>query len=231
MLIAPQIIFGAACTWTGTTSTVWTDPTNWSGCGGVVPAAADTVTINATTNQPTLAVNTSVAGLTLSGGATLTIPTPVTLAVTGDVNNSAIITGTGTLAFSGATFGNYGTVAVSQTNFSGPAQAMGGGGEWTGAISILAGSTTTFNTYANFQGNLTIASGATGWIGNNYPNLRTATGASSGPVLTINGTLSSSSGYSFEIWGDATYPPTVAGNGTMNGPVRFRGGALSLIHI
>ena len=127
MLIAPQITFGAACTWTGTTSTVWADPTNWSGCGGVVPAAADTVTINAATNQPALTATTSVAGLTVNGGATLTIPATVTLAVTGDVSNSAIITGTGTLAFSGATFSNYGTVAAAQTNFSGTAQAIGGG--------------------------------------------------------------------------------------------------------
>ncbi|MEI6776476.1 MAG: hypothetical protein WCK70_06215, partial [Chloroflexales bacterium] len=224
MLIVPQIAFGAACTWTGTTSTVWTDPTNWSGCGGVAPSTADSVTIVNVVNKPILAASTSVVGLTVNGGATLTIPATVTITATGDINNGAIITGTGKLTFSGATFTNNGTVSVAQTNFSGTTQAMAGSGEWSAAVSILTGSTTTFNTYANFRGSLTIASGATGQIGNNFPNLRTAVGANAGPVLTINGTLAASIyGYGIDIWGDPIRPPTVVNTGTQAGLLRIRG--------
>lgn len=127
MLIAPQITFGAACTWTGTTSTVWADPTNWSGCGGVVPAAADTVTINAATNQPALTATTSMAGLTVNGGATLTIPATVTLAVTGDTSipSGGVITGTGSLTLSGANLTvDGGTVGVAQTFITKPSRVM-----------------------------------------------------------------------------------------------------------
>ena len=168
MLIVPQIAFGAACTWTGTTSTVWTDPTNWSGCGGVAPSTADSVTIVNVVNKPILAASTSVVGLTVNGGATLTIPATVTITATGDINNGAIITGTGKLTFSGATFTNNGTVSVAQTNFSGTTQSMAGAGEWVGAVRVMAGATTSLDTNGNFRRSLTIETGGTAQISPYY---------------------------------------------------------------
>ena len=194
LLVAPQITFGAACTWTGTTSTNWADPTNWSGCGGVVPTTADTVTINAATNQPTLAANMSVAGLTVNGGATVTISATTTLTTLGDLSNGGVITGTGILTFTGTTFTNNsnGTVGVAETRFSGVSQSIAGSGEWLGAVRVMSGSTTVLNTSGNFRRSLTIETGGTAQITSNVPNLRTAVGASAGPVLTINGTLAAS---------------------------------------
>lgn len=45
----------ASCTWTGSTSTNWTDPSNWN-CGHV-PGASDDVVIPVTANDPVYSEN------------------------------------------------------------------------------------------------------------------------------------------------------------------------------
>jgi hypothetical protein len=74
------------CTWTGTTSTAWTDPTNWSGCGnsrGGYPDTLDYVVIpSAPINQPVISASTSIQGFGLgAGGGTITINNTKTLSL------------------------------------------------------------------------------------------------------------------------------------------------------
>lgn len=65
--------FGAATiTWDGSASTDWNDPFNWD--LGLVPTSLDSVVIpGAPANQPVLAANTTLANLTVNGGASITL--------------------------------------------------------------------------------------------------------------------------------------------------------------
>lgn len=59
-------------TWTGGTSTAWTDPANWQ--GGLVPTSLDTVLVTAAaTFDPVLADNTVISGLTIEDGASVSV--------------------------------------------------------------------------------------------------------------------------------------------------------------
>ena len=89
--------YAAACTWTGNTSTDWADALNWSGCGGVVPQATDTVVITDATNDPVLGGDVTIAGLTINTGGVLSIGANI-LTLTGGISNSGRLNGdTGTL--------------------------------------------------------------------------------------------------------------------------------------
>ena len=74
-----------ACTWTGTTSTAWTTPTNWSGCTNDranYPDHLDTVIIPVTATQPTISTSTWIRGIgTGTGGGTITINSSRTLTI------------------------------------------------------------------------------------------------------------------------------------------------------
>lgn len=43
LLLMPMPAHAITCTWTGTTSNLWSVSTNWSGCGGGTPGAGDTL--------------------------------------------------------------------------------------------------------------------------------------------------------------------------------------------
>lgn len=93
----PAFAFATAKTWTGTTSTAWGTPGNWSPSG--VPGSADAVTINSGGNQPAISTETvTITSLTISSGATLTI-TGGSITVSGGT-----ITVSGAIAQSGGTF-------------------------------------------------------------------------------------------------------------------------------
>ena len=71
--------------WTGTTSTVWTDSSNWS---TGVPSASSNVTIGIATNQPTIASNVVINSLAIASGATLTVNEGMVLDISGIITNS-----------------------------------------------------------------------------------------------------------------------------------------------
>ena len=77
-------------TWTGGTSTVWTDATNWS--NGVPDQTTKDVLIGTGTFQPTIASNVSVKSLTLKASTSLTVSTGFNLTVAGAVTNNGTIT-------------------------------------------------------------------------------------------------------------------------------------------
>lgn len=60
-----------AITWDGSTSTDWDAPSNWD--LGVVPRSPDTVVIADVVNQPVLSTDTTVATLSISSGAALSL--------------------------------------------------------------------------------------------------------------------------------------------------------------
>jgi hypothetical protein len=111
-LLSDTVTFGATglaagftSLWTGAVSTAWATAGNWS--DGTVPDAADTVYVPALAAfQPTLLGSTTIAGITLETGATLTLNAPDALTVAGDVlAGLTSIGGTGTVVMtdSGAT--------------------------------------------------------------------------------------------------------------------------------
>lgn len=72
-------------TWTGATSTDWTDATNWS---NGVPNPASNVTIGTATYQPTIASNVTINSLAIASGATLSINEGKVLEVSGTITNA-----------------------------------------------------------------------------------------------------------------------------------------------
>jgi len=71
-----ESVQAATCTWNGSVSIDWTNPSNWAGCG--VPGVSDNVVIPAaTTYSPTIPTNLDssydVSSITIDSGATLTI--------------------------------------------------------------------------------------------------------------------------------------------------------------
>jgi hypothetical protein len=92
----------AAGVWEGATSTDWNTAGNWR--GNAVPLSAETAVLPATgvVNEPSLANNTTVGGLVVKTGRTLTIAGGNTLSVTGSLSNNGIVTGTGTVALTGS---------------------------------------------------------------------------------------------------------------------------------
>ncbi len=101
-------------TWTGISSALWTEPTNWS--TNVVPDLSSDVTIVSGPNQPNIASNVTINSLTITSG-TLTVNSGVNLTVTGAVANSG---GTMTLASNanliqgGTTNSNTGNITVNR---------------------------------------------------------------------------------------------------------------------
>ena len=84
------------CTWTGTNSSTWTDPGNWSNCANVngYPGPSDEILVPATPNQPTVTGDIYIAAVALgTGGGTVTIATGANLFIggipfTGSINSN-----------------------------------------------------------------------------------------------------------------------------------------------
>ena len=105
-------------TWKGTSGTSWTDATNWSIKG--VPSATKDVLVAASSNQPIIASNVSVASLTLNASTSLTVNTGFNLTVTGAVANSGTMTleNNANLIQGGTTNTNTGNVIVKRNSAS-----------------------------------------------------------------------------------------------------------------
>jgi predicted outer membrane repeat protein len=103
-------------TWIGTTSSDWTDATNWSIKG--VPSATKDALIAAAANQPIIGSNVSIKSLTLNASTSLTVNTGFNLTVTGAVANSGTMTleNNANLIQGGTTNTNTGNVIVKRNS-------------------------------------------------------------------------------------------------------------------
>jgi hypothetical protein len=99
----------AECAWFGGDG-AWSDPANWSGCGGAAPGVNDTAVIPAGT--VTFDQTTTIAGLTMSGGTL--IGSNETLTVT----TSLLLTGEDPKRIAGMTLNNGGTAVWDDGTFA-----------------------------------------------------------------------------------------------------------------
>ena len=105
-------------TWTGTTSTSWTDATNWS-IKGVPDATKDAlIAAAAPANQPIIGSTVSIASLTLNASTSLTVSSGFNLTVAGAVANSGTMTleNNANLIQGGTTNTNTGNVIVKRNS-------------------------------------------------------------------------------------------------------------------
>ena len=171
--------YASTCTFDGSTDNDWNDITNWTGCGGVVPTAADDVVIPTalTVTVDTAAVAASVLfqdavnaanGATISGSNSLTVSGATTFAATTGTAGATLAVGAGT--FSTATLvitdgaaGGAHTLSVA----AGSATVTGHvSGTWTDALDVIFLSTGAGNMYfgGNFPSGGTLTTTATGTI-------------------------------------------------------------------
>jgi hypothetical protein len=121
---------GLDAVWDGSTSTDWSDGTNWS--TNTVPTATSVVAIpSGVTNMPVLTANASALALRVNSGATLGLA-GFTLMVGGNVDASGTISG-GSVAMSGSGSLVKGTLpALSVTGST----ALQGSTKASGAVSV-----------------------------------------------------------------------------------------------
>lgn len=138
----------SSTTWTGSTNTTFGTTSNWnpaispSGCSVTIPGSL--------TNYPEINENTSVNALTISSGATLTLATTgnPTFTVTGSFENNGVVTGVGTLKFSGTsaqTISGNGTVKNVDINNASGVTITSGSNKMNvyGVLTITSGTITT----------------------------------------------------------------------------------------
>jgi hypothetical protein len=80
---------GSTITWTGSSNTSWPTAANWGGCAP--PSCTQDAVVTPASNQPVIAVNSTVKDLTINPGATLTINPGITLTICGNLTNNGTI--------------------------------------------------------------------------------------------------------------------------------------------
>ncbi len=152
------------CTWTGAVNSNWSNAGNWSGCSGVAPTSADTVSFTSGSAASTVDTTYTVAAVTVNGytgtitlGANLTVSgaysqstgTVASGSYTVIVQGLATISGgsltctTGTKTFSGG-------LTISGGTFTGSTSSVSIYSAMTLSSGILNATTGTFNVYGNW---------------------------------------------------------------------------------
>jgi hypothetical protein len=90
-VLKSQISSATTYTWTGSTNSNWSTNGNWSPSTGH-PVAGDIVNIGATTNKPTVDVNSACASITITGTTTLTLAASLTISGALQINSSISLT-------------------------------------------------------------------------------------------------------------------------------------------
>lgn len=174
----------ATCTSTGTGN--WSSPSTWSGCGGGVPGAGDTVTIANLNHTVTVDTNRSASSLTFATGgnfSNLTLANGVTLTVTNTMTVNGANGGSGTrrvtvgvnsvlnvggdLVMNGGSSNARDTElllsdgAATAVNVSGDFGATAGGGNFNSTVRMFVtfSGNGTLSIGGNFGGGATLASG------------------------------------------------------------------------
>jgi hypothetical protein len=206
------------CTFDGSTDNDWNDVTNWSGCGGVVPTAADDVVIptNLTVTVDTAAVAASVTfqnavdaanGATINGSNSLTVSGATTFAATTGTAGATLAVGAGT--FSTATLvitdgaaGGAHTLSVAAGSVTVTGHVSG---TWTDVADVIFLSTGAGNMYfgGNFPSGGTLTTTATGTITFNGSGAQTV-----GTYTTYNNVVINKSGNTASIEGTTTFGGT-----------------------
>jgi hypothetical protein len=141
-------------TWTGTTSSAWSNSGNWSPAGSPQNSASTSfdVIIPARATQPTLDVTTTISLFTLNATATLSMQgsQSLTVASSTDVDNGTIIinsnnTGNSTLTFNTSTLSGAGTIVLNSSN----AAATLAGTLTTGTTNTISGFGTVYGSLTN----------------------------------------------------------------------------------
>ncbi|RYU82456.1 nidogen-like domain-containing protein [Hymenobacter persicinus] len=143
--------------WTGSVSSVYTAPANWS--TSVVPTVSTNVTIPATAvRMPVLSAAASVNSLTIDAGASLTLAGPGTLTVNGTVLTNGPLSGEGMLVTAGSAAQSLGG---SSRLTVGTLEVGSAGASLSGPVAVSRLLTLNGNLTTNAQA-LTLLSDATG---------------------------------------------------------------------
>ena len=197
-LIMSHNLLAQTKTWTGTSSTNWATPANWSPSG--VPATTDEVIINNVANDPQILSGT-VAGvkrIVINLGAILTVNSGGNLTISGF--NTDPSEG---LGLNNGSFINNGTVAITSTiSGTNGIQSRNGGSLTNGGIITI---TTTFDGIASLSGALILTNNSTGVI-----NIQTSIGfrnlSTTGATITNNGQINyNGSGYAIASESNTTF--------------------------
>jgi hypothetical protein len=229
----------ATCTWTGATDSLWTTPTNWSGCtGGGAPVASDDVLLDNSTvvgsytvNLPTGAVTVAIHRLTItpSAGNTITLVLP-----SGNTANPAgFIIGDNTVNTDDIILNN-GAVLQNSTGAPSGANGIEVNSTSNGTVRINNGGRYIHNTTRSTAGIAprlsTVLGTETGIFEYDSP------GTSSVTISAINrnyGTLilTRSAGASTYTSSGSTGPLTVRGNFTINTGVTYNSTMTSFMNV
>ncbi|MDP1892306.1 MAG: Ig-like domain-containing protein [Gemmatimonadaceae bacterium] len=120
-----------ALMWTGAVNSDWNTAGNWS--PAFAPSAADVVTIPVTTTAPTITSPTSVVGVIVAPGATLTNNS--TLTILGSLDAGTTITGSGFVILAGASGSLKGMINQALTLVQG-VYTLVGATQMTGSLTI-----------------------------------------------------------------------------------------------
>jgi hypothetical protein len=93
IILLPALAFGQTYTWTGATNSSWTTSSNWTPVG--IPGAGATVNITnpAPPNHPTLAGNTTIANITVTGGRLFLNTSTLTVTIAARFTNAIVDNG------------------------------------------------------------------------------------------------------------------------------------------
>lgn len=146
----------AAITWDGSNSSNWSDAANWT--PATVPGSTADVIIPAAgvTNEPTVNGTYSLNSIEVAAGRTVTIGSPNSLSLSGELINNGTISGSGGLILDGTapqTITGTGSVSSLQLNNSWGATISSGVQSLSGLLTVTSGTLTT-------NGNLTLRSTA-----------------------------------------------------------------------
>ena len=223
-VVSTSKAYANTCTFDGSTDNDWNDITNWSGCSGVIPTAADDVVIPTalTVTVDTAAVAASLTfqdavnaanGATISGSNSLTVTGATTFAATTGTAGATLAVGAGT--FSTATLvitdgaaGGAHTLSVAAGSVTVTGHVSG---TWTDAADVIFLSTGAGNMY----------------FGGNFPSGGTLTTTATG-TITFNGTTQNVGAYTTynNLTVSASGTKTLLGTTTVGGILTISAGTL-----
>ncbi len=216
----------AQTNWTGGAGdNDWNNTSNWS---AGIPTTTSNVTILNVANLPVLTSTATINDLTINAGASLTVNTGGSLALTGTLTNEGnfIGAGTGAVVFEGTTSASIS--GSGSTTFQGLTIDKTGGASLSIDQEITTEATTTINSGAT----LVLAAGITWNLNGNLTNRGTCTANNTGSTLVLgSATQTEITNNDFSVY-NLTVSKTAADPATNNDArVRLRSGmALTVDH-
>ncbi len=201
------VAIAPAVTWTGSVSTDWGNPANWS--PAVLPSSPTNVTIPNVTNDPVVNLGSTdpatANDVTVESGAVLTI------------NSGKVLNASGNVQLTG-NFSNAGTLSCSGTlTLDGSSTQTLGGTLTLNNLTINNSAGVTLNTTINATGTLTMTSGNLTLGSYNATFANVSSGGSSSYVKTsgsgqLNTVIASAASLSLPVGNSAYNPVTITNN-------------------